>query len=310
MTHEENLPVAENTALEGAFEDFAGFDAFEDATAPAEEDVRGSVDEGAVGEAESAAEGEKEGAGGGGTGEVKEVSETPGEGERAEAAKVERKAVAEAAPEKQPSAREAQPAAEDATGGLGKLHEVLAANGEKFVEHLAGGMFRVPSDVAEKFEDPALADFVAQRDAQLYVSVMRSMSQILDKALPQMVQQMQSQGKHVERQERAFFKRHPQLAKEEFQPQLAALLSGIRRAEPNLKGTALMDKLATVAGAYLGLNAPTGVGNGNGAAGVTKAPPFTPAGKSAGGGAPRTPAGSKTVAEDPLADLNRMLQDL
>lgn len=144
-----------------------------------------------------------------------------------------------------------------------------------------------------------MGEFVAQRDANLYLTVMQSVSTMLAQTLPQVVQNVQKVNSDVSKLEQEFYGKYADLNKPEYSGGLSQILLAIKRNEPNLTRMQAMEKLGTLGRAYYGLPATQPKPNGG------KSKPFVPAAKAAAGGGARAIPNGQQV--DPMADLNNML---
>jgi hypothetical protein len=193
-----------------------------------------------------------------------------------------------------------------------KLHEVINTRFAELTQHLAESSFALPAAEAELFENPEVAQFVARRDAALYLRTMASVSQVMTEVLPGVVQSLIGVTGDVKRYETEFFDQHSDLNKPEYQPTLRSLLVAIKQNNPQITRQQMYDKLAVTARAYMGL--PAQAPKVNGKAPATKPGvktvsrvPFTPAAKGAGGSGGRQSGGARPAPANPIEALNSFL---
>lgn len=208
--------------------------------------------------------------------------------------------------------RPQQPPAQAASGTPAqqqRLHEVINGNFGELAKQLAETSFALPKDQAELFEDPRVGQFVAQRDASLFLRTMASVSQIMSEAMPTMVMQYVNAAQSARTMEGGFFGKYKDLADPKYRDGLRELLPMVQRANPGAKEEVVLAKLASTARAYFGITAPKAAETApaaNGQAGkVTARRAFTPAAKVATGGGQ---AGKGEKETDPLQALNNFLR--
>jgi len=184
-----------------------------------------------------------------------------------------------------------------------KFHDLVASKHDEFVAHLAATAFALKPDEAALFDDPGVAQFVAQRDAKMYLHIMSAVSKVLDTAVPQVIRNVVSNDTVAGRHENDFYTRYPELNQPQYTEGLKQLARTLRQTHPTLTADQLMTSLGRTAQAMYGVQPTTTP------AGVVpraKAAPFVP-GARAGGVTQTKPAGATVVSSDPLLVMNNAL---
>lgn len=198
----------------------------------------------------------------------------------------------------------AAPTSDSSALAATKFHEIIDSRRPEFVSHLAQTAFRLSPDEAAMFEDERVPQFVAERDAKLYLHIMGAVSKILDSAIPQVIRNVVTNDTVAERHESEFYTQFPGLNNPQYTAGLTQLALTIRKAQPNLTRNELMATLGRTASALYNV-----VPSSTPAAPAvrTKQTPFVP-GARAGGGTQTKPQGATVVAQDPLAAMSAALR--
>ena len=219
------------------------------------------------------------------------------------------KAAASTQPVQQPSAQSASAASRPQPSP--PMHDMIAQNHAELVTQLAKSTFALPKEQADLFEDPRVVEFIAQRDAGVYLKTMAAVSRLLHATLPDVVRNVHGISRKSDEYEQDFFTKHSDLRNPAYQPVLRNLLIAVRNSNPSATPEQLMEKLAPVARAALGIAPGKQPPQGNGAA-KPRTVPFVPAAQGAGAaaGTPQQPGKVISREIDPLQDINNMLRNL
>ena len=199
------------------------------------------------------------------------------------------------------------------------FHEMVNANFDAAVDHVAAQkIFSLSPQDAEVLDPEALA-IMEKQSARVYLRTMASVSELIHNTLPSVVHSLigiTNEGKSVADQ----FMEEYGFSREAHGQQLTSVVGYLRQSEPHLDRPSLMRKAAQMTHALNGTQMPAPKAPGaqppkapNGAAKpgqkVIARKAFTPASKTAGGGAPTSRvAGTPPKPVDPLANLNAMLK--
>lgn len=197
------------------------------------------------------------------------------------------------------------------------FHEVINANFDKAVDHLAGqGTFRLAPQDADKFDDDT-RQVLERQSAAVYLKSVATFSEILHTTLPAVVQSLIGVTNSGEEQERNFYQTYG-FDKAQHDMGLRTIMHNVRSLHPGATRQQIMDETARIAYVMLNVTPPVkkpagGSGNGNGGAKPAgkreiSRQAFAPAAK-AGGGAPQARKAPGTPAQkvDPMIDLANML---
>lgn len=248
-----------------------------------------------------------------------EGTQEPGVGEEPAAAAAKPAAAADA-PTPEPAAlRTPQaPANEPEAPRQPAFHDMINANFDRAVDHLAGqGTFRLAPKDAEVFDDDT-RQVIERQSAAVYLKSVATFSRILHESLPGVVQNLIGVTDTAKTYEDRFYADNG-FDRATQDTNLRMIMHNVKTMNPNLNRDQIMEETARIGHAYFGTTPPAKKPNGNGAKPANGQPgqakvvsrvskPFATAAK-AGGGAPqnRSAPGQQRQKPDPMADLNAML---
>lgn len=252
-------------------------------------------------------------------GEERELDPNEGEETAAAAAKPAAAAVAPTPESAAPQPTQA-PASETSAPRQPLFHDMINANFDKAVEHLAGqGTFRLAPEDAEVFDD-GTRQVIERQSAAVYLKSVATFSKILHDTLPSVVQNIIGVTDSAKSYEDIFYSENG-FDRATQDNNLRVIMHNVKTMNPNFNRDQIMAETARMGHAYFGTTPPAkkANGNGNGAKAANGQPgqpkvvsrvskPFATAAK-AGGGAPqnRSAPGQARQKPDPISDLNQML---